>query len=412
MESHSDGGVIDLVLKHAEESDWAKLRKEIAARVATVVASKRPENRSLVDAAERVVARDPAAAFSMDSSGGATLSTGGHTWHAGRFEVVSVGELRARAVRHSNSQIDAKVRLWVFDGHGPATDIGALQATCGRNTLFQVASQFNCLESPGPYVTPVASYFGDATQGPRASISAFPATLLRHYMAPAQDGTRFVQQTNGSQIDLLASACGRRVCQNGYFTGQGLDHIPSVLGALEKRFDAICVGVHDGVEVALGHDWDGSVVQPAPRIAQVFTSTAAGGVYGATRHLRREGFDASSRQLLRAAYLGTLLAAVTLGKERAVLTLIGGGVFGNPIETIWEAIQCSLEEVKPFLTRDLDVIINGRRLGALMEEVGKDAAAMILPVIGRYDGALVTFDELGLNEFRRPDDVRRSRRTP
>jgi len=87
-------------------------------------------------------------------------------------------------------------------------------------------------------------------------------------------------------------------------------------------------------------------------------------------------------------------------------------VFGNPIETIWDAIQWSLEEVKPFLTRDLDVIINGRRLRTLMEEVGKDAAAMILPVVGRYDGALVTFDELGLNEFRRPDDVRRPRRTP
>ena len=39
---------------------------------------------------------------------------------------------------------------------------------------------------------------------PRASISAFPATLLRHYAAPAPDGRRFVQQTGGPQIDLLA----------------------------------------------------------------------------------------------------------------------------------------------------------------------------------------------------------------
>ena len=37
---------------------------------------------------------------------------------------------------------------------------------------------------------------------------------------------------------------------------------------------------------------------------------------------------------LRAAYLGTLLAAATLGQHLAVLTLIGGGVFGNnPINT-------------------------------------------------------------------------------
>src|SRR5262249_47302927 len=201
MQNNSDDDLIDLVLKHDGASEGLRLRKEVAARVAGVVASKRPENRKLVDAAERVVARDPAAAFALDWSGGATLSADGHTWHAGRFEVVSLGELRARALRHRPSRIDAKVRLWVFDGHGPATDIGALQASSGRNTLFQVASQFNCLESPGPYVTPVASYFGDATQGPRASISAFPATLFRHYMALAHDGTRFVQQTDGSQID-------------------------------------------------------------------------------------------------------------------------------------------------------------------------------------------------------------------
>jgi hypothetical protein len=362
-----------------------------------------------VDAAERVVAKDPAAAFAMDWSGAATLSADGHTWHAGRFEVVSLGELRARAFRYRQSQTDAKARLWVFDGEGPATDIGALQATCGRSTLFQVASQFNCLESPGPYVTPVARYFDDPTQGPRASISAFPATLFRHYLAPGQDGKRFVQQTDGPQIDLLAAACGRRVSQNGYFTGRGVDH-PSVLDALENRFDAICVGVHDEVEVVLGHDWDGAVVPSAPRIAQVFTSTAAGGFYGATRHLGREVFDTFSRHLLRAAYLGTLLAAVTLGKERMVLTLIGGGVFGNPIETIWDAIQWSLEEVKPFLTRDLDVIINGRRLRILMEEGGKDAVKMIQTVVGRHHGALVRFDKLGLAEIRRSDDARRPHR--
>ena len=38
--------------------------------------------------------------------------------------------------------------------HGSATDIGSLQATAGPGMLFQVASQFNCLEAPGPFVTP------------------------------------------------------------------------------------------------------------------------------------------------------------------------------------------------------------------------------------------------------------------
>jgi hypothetical protein len=157
------------------------------------------------------------------------------------------------------------------------------------------------------------------------------------------------------------------------------------------------------VEVVLGHDWDGDVARSAPHIAQVFTSTAAGGSYRAQLHLGREGFDAACRQLLRASYLGTLLAAATLGKQRVVLTLIGGGVFGNSIEAIWDAIQWSLEEVKPLLSRDLDVIVNGRGLCERIQSAGKDAARMLLPTIGRFGGALVTFHGAGLDQFRRQD---------
>jgi len=52
----------------------------------------------------------------------------------------------------------AKARLWLFHGVSPMKDIGALQATSGDGTLFQVASQFNCLEATGPHVSRVADY--------------------------------------------------------------------------------------------------------------------------------------------------------------------------------------------------------------------------------------------------------------
>jgi hypothetical protein len=70
------------------------------------------------------------------------------------------------------------------------------------------------------------------------------------------------------------------------------------------------------------------------------------------------------RQLLRAAYLGTLMAATGLGRGRVVLTLIGGGAFGNPPRLIWESLTWALAEVEPLLSRDLDVVVNGRNLGA------------------------------------------------
>jgi len=47
------------------------------------------------------------------------------------------------------------------------------------------------------------------------------------------------------------------------------------------------------------------------------------------------------QQLLRATYLGTLLAAADLDKERVLLTMIGGGVFGNPHELIIESLVFS-----------------------------------------------------------------------
>jgi hypothetical protein len=212
-------------------------------------------------------------------------------------------------------------------------------------------------------VTPVAQYFHDRTQGPRASISAFAGTLLRHYAAPRKDGTRFVQ-TNADQLDLLAGVFGPDVAQveSGYLMARHVRDPGQLVAALTARFESIRVGVHEGVQVILGYDFEGSVTSSEQRrIAQVFTSTVAGGWYGGTG-LGGVEFEGACRQLLRAAYLGTLLAAATLGQRLAVLTLIGGGVFGNPIPLIWDAIHWAAAETEPLLSRDLDVIVNSGTL--------------------------------------------------
>jgi hypothetical protein len=279
----------------------------------------------------------------------------------------------------------------VFDGASPLTDIGALQAMCGRDTLFQVASQFNCLESPGPYVTRVSDYFHDPTQGPRASVSAFPATLLRHYWAPGPHGDRFAQETGGPQIGLLADATWPGVAPNGYLTGEGVSDPDALAASLETRFGHVRVGVHDRVQVVLGYDWDGAVLDSEDvRIAQVFTSTVAGGAYGAERRLG-EAFEPVAWSLLRAAYLGTLLAAEVLGKTRVVLTLIGGGVFGNPTWLIWDAILWAVEKAASLISRDLDVVVNGRNLRTRL-----DLDTVVLPAVRERGGAILTFGREGL----------------
>jgi hypothetical protein len=372
--------VIDLLLAHGtDEGLDGELVQAFGAHEAAVLDSAGKGDSAQVRAAEAVVRRDPRAAFVFDEAASATLTVAGRSWRAGRFEPLPIGELRTRAARCSTGK-RGRLRLWVLDGTGPATDIGSLQGGASGDTLFQVASQFNCLEAPSPRITSVESYFDDYTQGPRASISAFPGTLLRHYFAPGPVGDRFVQTNDGPQIELLADVCdpGMATVRNGYLLARNIINPKAFIATLEERFDAIRVGVHDDVDAVLGYDWDGAVDAP-PRIAQVFTSTLAAGGYGDASKML-----GACEHLLRAAYLGTLLAAASLGRGRVVLTLIGGGAFGNPPPLIWKAILWAVSEAESVIHGDLDIVINGRNLG---EQIDHQA---IVSAVRDRGGAVLT----------------------
>jgi len=332
---------------------------------------------ALLAAIEREVAAAPEACFTFASDGSATLTAAGHTFAAGRFATPSIGELRARlAARHpAGEPRNGRFLLSVLHGAPTLSDIGTLQATAAPRTLFQVASQFNCLEAPSPRLVPVRDYVHDYTQGPRASVSAFPGTFLRHYRAPAADGTRFVQR-DGHCIDLLADAVPAAVAEvrGGYLQTSNIHERGKLASSLQSAFDHVRVGAHDGVEVVFGQNWNGVVPSGAgaaqgtygthaaqggaPRIAQVFTSTMALGGYG-----HDDGAPAlatARRQLLRAAYVGTLLAALDFDCDTVVLTMIGGGVFGNPRRDIWDAIHWALADVEPLVTGTTQIIVNTR----------------------------------------------------
>ncbi|CAM9683525.1 unnamed protein product [Phaeothamnion confervicola] len=327
-------------------------------------AERQPEARARVGELEHALLTG-AKHFHFDEAGWAHLEG----LDAGRFACRSLHQSR-KNLKHGGSH---RVRLWVLDGESAITDIGALQAAAPPRSLFQAASQFNCLESPGPYLADVAHYFHDPTQGPRASISAYPGTLLRHYAATGPDSTRF-RQGDGRQINLLHRVAleGVATVRSGYLQSSNIHDFSGFACLLEDHFDEIEVGVHEGVEVVLGANWDGPV-QGRRHISQVFTSTLAAGGYG-----RLDFADPLNlriaRQLQRAAYLGTLTAAAALGQARAVLTLIGGGVFGNPLELIWESILWACDEVAGWLSRDLTVIVNGRNLSSLDTALVRKAA--------------------------------------
>jgi hypothetical protein len=381
-----DKPMIELLLEQAGEPSLEKqFLREVSALVSAAMASAGAGDRRQVARIEAAVRANPEGSFHFDATGLGTLRSAGASIPAGRFEIPSIGALRKRATEARTGSAGSRVRLWVLDGASPATDIGSLQATAGPGTLFQVASQFNCLESPGPYITPVAKYFSDPTQGPRASISAYPGTLLRHYAAPGDGGNRFVQTNDGPQLNLLESVCSPGIAEvrSGYLTSSGITDRSAFRAALEDRFDDIRVGVHDNVPVILGYNWDGGVAGTR-HIGQVFTSTFAGGGYSGA-----SAGDSDYRPIcttvLRAAYVGTLLAAAALGRPKVVLTLIGGGVFGNPVRLIWESICWAINEVEPLLSAALDVVVNGRNLGDHIR------VEDILPTVRARGGVVVVF---------------------
>lgn len=314
-------------------------------------------DRSIVEQIEREVRASPSC-ITFDAQGYATLRAAGHAWAAGRFELPTLADLKTRVLARAR-QPQPKLTFSVLTGASPLSDVGALQGFAEEGTLFQVASQFDCLEARDACLAPIAEYLTDPTQGPRASISAFPGTFVRHYAAPRSNSLRF-EQTEHEQLNLLEHFCRPGVAKVncGYLQTENITHPAEFTRLLVDDFEQLRVGVHEGVEVVFGANWDGPTRSPAPRIAQVFTSTWAGGGYSAGElgvHHRTV-----LQQLQRGAYLGTLLAAAALGQRRVVLTLIGGGVFANPAPLIWDAIFWSLDELARVLPSSLEVVVNAR----------------------------------------------------
>lgn len=364
------------------------LRIERARSNAGVLApiASRDELRARLQNIENEVSSDPSRCFSFDSHGNATLRTLHRTFRAGQFDTPSIAELRARIPKHTTRGM---VRLSALSGVDPLTDIGMLQATAGPGSLFQVASQFNCLESPGAYLVKVSEYLDDPTQGPRASISAFPGTFLRHYAVPAKDGHRFTQ-TEKHQVNLLSDAFDKKSAevQSGYLTTSQIADLAGLVSSLTKNFEKIKVGLHDHVQVVYGYNWGG----PSPEgqeISQVFTSTLALGGYSSAP--QTEALTEVSRHLLRAAYLGTLLSALSLRKQLVVLTLIGGGVFGNPLPLIWESILWAQKEAEAIAPYELEVLVNVRQFSeALPRETVYQDVISRRGVLLEVDGGKIT----------------------
>jgi hypothetical protein len=238
-----------------------------------------------------------------------------------------------------------------------------------RGALFQVASQFNLLEMAAPSVTPedgIERYEADRTQGPACAVACGAGTIYRNYLVPIGDERG---QRADRQLDTLADL-GRALgnddgrlwaMRNGYAlaTSDGLASITAAIAdadssGREALAGLVRMGLQLDTEVTLGDD--------GHTVDQAYCS-ALPVAYGDPPASAWESF---ARLVLDAAYEATLLAAIVRRSQRVFLTLLGGGVFGNDITWIVDAIARALGQ--PLIAAaglDVRIVSHGRPNPAL-----------------------------------------------
>jgi hypothetical protein len=270
----------------------------------------------------------------------------GESFGIGHFETPSLATLRQRAAALPDfgpSHFEHIAVSDIFEAHARPEYQGA---------LFQVASQFNCLEFMGPSVLPehgVTGYQSDPTQGPACAMAAGAATVYRNYFAPVGDQ---VGQTRERQLDNLAELAqalgpgdpGWDV-RNGYTTST-LPRLASLrerlaAGDREALLGHVRIGLQTRVEVTFSSRFRRPAPRPEgpPTCSQAFCSALSVAYSG----LGTGPWAPLGTLALDAAYEATLLAAALdraagHGSGRVVLTFLGGGAFGNDEAWITAAI--------------------------------------------------------------------------
>lgn len=266
----------------------------------------------------------------------------------GRFDTPSLASLRAASatgprgrIRYTHTVIGDVLGL-----HAQPDNAGA---------MFQVASQFNCLEFPGPATTPedgVTGYAHDPTQGPACSLAAAAATVYRNYFAPCRGGSGQERGRQLNTVEGLQEQLGEPVftVRNGYTSGtsSSLARL-AVLAAgrpREQLLESIRIGVQSRAGVTFTSRWK-EPTEPS-HVSQAFCSAVS---CGYVHDVPLDRWEPLATLVLDAAYEATLHAAALdlaqgRGSGRVWLTFVGGGVFGNRREWIAGAIRRALQRAE------------------------------------------------------------------
>ena len=291
----------------------------------------------------------------------------GRKYNYGRFEIKNKVQLQQQLQDDEKTKIDQVVCISDTSNvtQMVVNDLEDLY-TQFPDSVFQVASQFNCLEFPTPDTVPeygISMYEYDQTQGPTSALICLPATIYRNFyiVMHSEEKGVMIGQTADNQINNLSQVEKRLDNFNkNYFTVKNgyVDSTSPALERLTKRLinepelaqqleDAVCVGIQTDTDSVIDPD------QPVSIAAQVFCSALSCG-YSSVDDINH--WKPLAIIVLKAAYKCTLLHAVRNSKSKRVfLTFLGGGAFKNPIDWIIDSMCEAILEVNRVAR--LDIII-------------------------------------------------------
>lgn len=292
----------------------------------------------------------------------------GRSFAVGQWSTPTLAELREQ-VRTTTPQGTLRVSHELV---GDVLELHALPQNQGA--LFQVASQFNCLEFPDPRTVPehgVTSYAHDPTQGPACSLAAAAATVYRNYFAPVPapvpgaPARSDAGQTTAHQIDNL-DALARTLGQPGEFwhvengyTFSSTAQLAALRTVLDKHdreelLGQVKIGLQRDVGVTFSDRFTPLPTDREPLVSQAFCSAISCAYSG----LDPDAWQPLANLVLEASYEATLWAAASTPRAKRCnkvwLTFLGGGAFGNRSAWIADALGRALRLAANL---DLDVRI-------------------------------------------------------
>ncbi|MDF3129839.1 hypothetical protein P0Y35_11580 [Kiritimatiellaeota bacterium B1221] len=255
----------------------------------------------------------------------------GKKYHCGTLTTPSLQELRHQFDVHPPTQ----GTLHLDEVVGDARALHAAPANAGA--CFQVASQFNLLEMASPKVTPEAGvgiYEMDHTQGPACAVACGAGTIYRNYFVPVngQTGQSATRQINC--LKDLAHALGENIhMQNGYAFADETT-LFRISEKIRNRSSETRNHLRGCLRVGLQADTEVTLPHCGHRVHQVYGSALPVGYSDHDPDL----WEPFARLVLEASYEACIKIALLQNCKTLFLTLLGGGVFGNRIHWITDAI--------------------------------------------------------------------------